>query len=106
MWLWGHEHRLAIYGKHAEVEGVVAHGRCLGHGGMPVELQAPKAGLPLRFHDERHYDNDENLTISFNGHANVILEGASMRINYVDLCGTVIFSEKWTSDDGTPRLAP
>jgi predicted phosphodiesterase len=104
IWIWGHEHRLAIYDKHEEIAGVCAYGRCLGHGGMPVEFQTPKAGLPLLFVDDRQYPNDENLTIGFNGHANVTLQGADMVIDYVDLHGTLVFSEQWISEDGTPRL--
>ena len=38
LWFWGHEHRMAIYGKERAGAGIEAYGRCLGHGGMPVEL--------------------------------------------------------------------
>ena len=106
LWLWGHEHRLAIYDLHAEVEGVAAYGRCLGHGGMPVEFRDPKPGLPLLFHDQRRYPNDENLEIGFNGHANVTVEGALLRIDYVDVKGALVFSEQWVNDDGSPRRIP
>jgi hypothetical protein len=105
LWLWGHEHRLAIYDLHAEVDGVPAYGRCLGHGGMPVEFQNPKRGLPLLFYDQRRYQNDEDLNIGFNGHANVTVEAASLKIDYVDLKGNLVFSEHWACDNGVPRRA-
>ena len=42
LWFWGHEHRLAGYDVHGT--GLLkSYGRCVGHGGMPVEL-----GMPIR----------------------------------------------------------
>jgi len=38
IWLWGHEHRLAIYEKYQTGSGITAYGRCIGHGGMPIDL--------------------------------------------------------------------
>lgn len=38
LWFWGHEHRPAMYEEHAVPGGVRAFGRCIGHGGMPVDL--------------------------------------------------------------------
>ena len=37
LWFWGHEHRLAFYGAGAVKGGITAIGRCIGHGGMPLE---------------------------------------------------------------------
>jgi hypothetical protein len=39
-WFWGHEHRCAFY----EQQNHVQHGRCIGHGGVPV--LAPPGPLP------------------------------------------------------------
>src|SRR2546428_13703901 len=33
LWFWGHEHRLAIYGRHGAAGGDRAYRRCLGNGG-------------------------------------------------------------------------
>lgn len=41
-WFWGHEHRCAAYGPQDQVR----HGRCLGHGGIPVH-QWRKGSDPL-----------------------------------------------------------
>ncbi len=38
IWLWGHEHRLAIYGCYQVANGIKAFGRCIGNGGMPCDL--------------------------------------------------------------------
>jgi hypothetical protein len=101
IWFWGHEHRLALYDKHAEPGGVEAYGRCLGHGGMPIELQKPGSTVPLQFFDARPYPNDEGLSIGYNGHADVTLAGNTMRIDYVDVAGSVVVSESWVTDHGT-----
>jgi Calcineurin-like phosphoesterase len=103
LWFWGHEHRLATYNEFGVIDGIRAIGRCIGHGGMPVDL--PPA-MPLhsectvKFIDERQYPNDENLTIGFNGFARLSLQGNRMIIQYVDLYGSVIYSEGWTVDRG------
>jgi hypothetical protein len=81
--------------------GVTAHGRCIGHGGMPVEL--PKSVLhdfAAEFVDMRIYPNDENLAIGFNGFAKMTLSGNRLSLDYVDLKGTLVFSEVWTADRG------
>jgi hypothetical protein len=101
LWLWGHEHRLVIYREAAMEGGVTAHGRCIGHGGMPVEL--PKSVLhdfAAEFVDMRIYPNDENLAIGFNGFAKMTLSGNRLSLDYVDLKGTLVFSEVWTADRG------
>ena len=49
VWFWGHEHRCAFYGPRDHV----AHGRCIGHSGVPVlapSVAAPK-GIMYEFGD-------------------------------------------------------
>jgi hypothetical protein len=102
LWLWGHEHRLAIYEEAAMAGGVAAYGRCIGHGGMPVD-PPPKIALhdfAVEFVDERLYPNDENLTVGYNGFAKMILRDDRLTLDYVDVRGTRVFSETWTVDQG------
>ena len=105
LWLWGHEHRLAIYEEAAMPGGVTAFGRCIGHGGMPVDLPpaAPLHDYAVEFVDARVYPNDENLKVGFNGFAEMTLRGDALTLDYVDLKGTRVFHEVWTVDKG--RLA-
>lgn len=103
LWFWGHEHRLAIYKEFDKPGGLHTFGRCIGHGGMPVDLPPRQAVHPeydVEFTDERLYANDENLTIGFNGFARLAFEGALLNVQYVDLHGTVVFSESWAAERG------
>ena len=103
LWFWGHEHRMAIYEEYGVRGGARAFGRCIGHGGMPVDLPPAKpkhAQCVVEFTDRRHYANDENLTIGFNGFAKMSLNDNRATIQYVDVHGATIFSESWVCEDG------
>jgi hypothetical protein len=108
LWFWGHEHRLGVYEESSLPDGIRAFGRCIGHGGMPVDLSPPTPRHPehrLEFVDDRVYPNDENLKIGFNGFARLTLRGSRLAVDYVDLHGSVVFTEAWDSSDGTLRRA-
>lgn len=102
LWLWGHEHRLAIYREYGIENGLRAFGRCIGHGGMPVELptEVRHPECPLEFVDDRRYPNDEGLDIGFNGFARITLESNRLLAEYVDLRGETVFSETWECERG------
>jgi len=103
LWFWGHEHRVAIYEKYTVSGGIPAFGRCIGHGGMPVDLPParPKhAQCIVEFTDDRPYPNDENLTIGFNGYAELTLKDNQATVGYVDVHGKRIFSEVWVVNNG------
>ena len=102
LWLWGHEHRLAIYEEAKMEGGVTAFGRCIGHGGMPVDLppKIPLHDFAVEFVDDRLYPNDENLVVGYNGFAKMTLRDDRMTLDYVDVRGTRVFSETWTVDQG------
>ena len=93
---------MAIYEEAKMEGGVTAYGRCIGHGGMPVDLppKAPLHDFAVEFVDERLYPNDENLVVGYNGFAKMILREECMTLDYVDLRGTRVFSETWTVDRG------
>jgi hypothetical protein len=104
LWFWGHEHRMAIYREHGVEGGIRAFGRCIGHGGMPVDLPPTTPRTPkqeeciVEFTDTRPYPNDENLTVGFNGYAQMLLRGNQATINYVDVHGAIVFSESWVTE--------
>jgi hypothetical protein len=100
IWFWGHEHKLAIYDKYAVAGGIPCHGRCIGHGGMPVERGTLPDIEECRWlaWDNRYYDNDEEINAGYNGYVNLVLEGPSMEVEYRDLYGELLFTEKWRVD--------
>jgi calcineurin-like phosphoesterase family protein len=102
LWFWGHEHRMVIYREYGLRGGIRAFGRCIGHGGMPVELpfKTKHRRCPVEFSDRRHYRNDENLHIGYNGFARLTLHGNRLIADYVDVHGAVVFSETWAVADG------
>jgi hypothetical protein len=103
LWFWGHEHRMTIYHEFTVPGGISAFGRCIGHGGMPVDLPFSPPKHPecvVEFADDRLYNNDENLKIGLNGFAELSLQRNRMTARYVDVKGAVIFSEAWVAEDG------
>jgi hypothetical protein len=105
IWFWGHEHKLAIYDRYNVRDGIVCHGRCIGHGGMPVERgKEPDLECPWLAWDNRRYDNGEKIDAGFNGHANLRLDGPKMHVEYRDLNDTLLFTEDWSVDLSSGEL--
>lgn len=103
LWFWGHEHRMAIYDEFGVAGSMRAFGRCIGHGGMPIELPPADPAhkeCTVEFVDNRVYPNDENLVISFNGFARMALNRDNLKVEYVDVHGKVIFAEAWAVQGG------
>ena len=110
LWFWGHEHRLAIYPMFRSGRGIAAFGRCIGHGGMPVDLPPSRAINPdcaVEFLDHRKYPNNEGLNVGYNGFARLTFRRETLAVDYVDLEGTVLFQESWSvgGDGGLQRTA-
>ena len=105
IWFWGHEHKLAIYDRHSVPGGIEAYGRCIGHGGMPVERgKQPDLDCPWLAWDDRRYDNGEDIDVGFNGHVNLSLDGPGIHIEYPDLNCAVLFTEDWRVNVETGEL--
>ncbi|HEV2576129.1 MAG TPA: metallophosphoesterase [Acidobacteriaceae bacterium] len=101
LWLWGHEHRLAVYDLHAppDTPALSCFGRCIGHGGMPVEKTPPKfKEVPLRFYDSRNdYPIGNGDTAGWNGYANLTISGPHLTIDYLDIEKRRLYTETFTS---------
>ncbi len=72
LWFWGHEHRLAGYGSfQTHPKGPVIRGRCIGHGGMPIEdIHMPiKRERNLVFHDRRVAGSVDDTEVGYCGFA-------------------------------------
>jgi len=102
LWLWGHEHWLTVYKPATLESGLPVMGRCIGHGGMPCELpkKAPNPQFEFEFHDDRIYSGEPGLGVGYNGFALLKLDGADLRIDYIDLEGTLNYWEAWQSTGG------
>jgi hypothetical protein len=100
VWFWGHEHRFALYDHFQIKGGIDAYGRCLGHGGMPVDRgHAPDVtDCKCIFYDNRRYDNDEHIDVGYNGFAALQFDGPKLCVNYYDLQDTLLLTEEWTTD--------
>jgi Calcineurin-like phosphoesterase len=97
LWIWGHEHRWAVYDKHSE-GSLMAYGRCIGHGGMPVELKTPDTSkAPLQYFDERVYVTDGDTKIGMNGFLNLQIAGNIVTLDYRDLTNHSILIETFTA---------
>lgn len=111
IWLWGHEHKLSLYARHKLEGGVTCYGRCMGNGGMPVELDAKhfevdpdkSSFLKLVAYDHRASGEEENYNFGYNGYACLRLEEEKLTISYYDI-QQLLFSETWqAANDGTIR---
>lgn len=101
LWFWGHEHRLAGYDLRGE-GSLQAFGRCVGHGAMPLEPTAPRAGRTTpQFYDARPGE----CNFGVNGHVNLAFSGPTLTASYLDLDGAPILRETWSKDaSGAVRL--
>jgi hypothetical protein len=100
LWYWGHEHKLAIYDKFRVQDGIDNYGRCIGHGGMPVERGRPPDIKDCRWlaWDNRRYPNDENVDVGYNGYCNLSLNGPALHVAYYDLNQSLLLTEDWHVD--------
>ena len=110
LWFWGHEHRLAIYGKYAEKRGIEAFGRCIGHGGMPIQSIGKKPRKRrarkrrLVIYDARFNRKAGKIRVGFNGFVNLTLQGEQLLVDYRDIQDRSLLTEKWAVDLSTGTL--
>ncbi len=113
VWLWGHEHRLAVYYKFLGPDHhLTAYARCLGHGGMPVEMPSPAYPDGERAQRVEYWDGLTTVhpnrfrrlaggtLVGTNGFAELTLRGASLSIDYLDAGGTPVLQENFTPGGG------
>ena len=102
LWFWGHEHRFAIYGKFGIPDGIQAYGRCIGHGGFPVNQGQPvrNVNAPLVLHDDREYRVVEGTALGYNGSANLTFQGNKLTVDYRDVRNRPLVEESWESRNG------
>ena len=105
LWLWGHEHKFSVFEKAQVAGGITAYGRCIGHGGMPVELQSDEFMLnpktsgysKLVMVDERERVNLPGCRLGFNGYVMLNVDDDKLEIAYHDVNGKIL-AENWVAD--------
>ena len=105
VWLWGHEHRLGVYEGLETAEGMRVHGRCVGHGGMPIDVVEPDlSGPKLIFHDPRSHPLGDGTSVGENGWVELRLEGESLVLEYRDVDDASLFTEEFKPGAGGKLL--
>ena len=108
LWMWGHEHRFAGYGPVAAGGGAVIRGRCIGHGGMPIELAEPPKNpqqTNLVFYDDRLDGELSEIVrepVGYCGFAALHLDGPDLTIDYIDENNVLVLREAWNSAGTAP----
>lgn len=113
LWFWGHEHRLALYGANQLNQEHRVFGRCIGHGGMPVEIAAEPSAGQLRnlvLYDCRERKRiDGKYPVGYNGYAVLTFAGPKLTIGYYDdnenndlKQQRKVLEEVWTAEAGGP----
>jgi hypothetical protein len=109
LWFWGNEHRMAIYGLTAVERGIAAYGRCLGHGGMPINIRAkPRINpqrSPLVLYDDRQCRRVSGTPVGYNGYVNLTFRGRRLAIEYRDIRegDNRVLTESWEVHNGILR---
>ncbi len=100
LWLWGHEHRFAAYAPLSYRGLPPVRARCIGHGGMPIEVKAQvKRDRHLVCYDKRPDTNkSSDETIGYCGYARLRLSGAKLSIEYRDEDDELMLAEDWSRD--------
>ena len=105
VWLWGHEHKFSVFEKAQVKNGITAYGRCIGHGGMPIELntksfkrlKSAHGDTKLVMVDTRVKKGTLSYPIGYNGYVVLLLKNEQLEIGYYDEEGK-LFSETWAAD--------
>lgn len=107
IWLWGHDHRLVVYNQGRNGKGPLAYGRCLGHGGLPVEIQMPDPAdaSKIRYYDRRVRKVLKGHALGYNGFALLSLSNEKLTVAYRDLEDTCVLTEQWKVDMQNGQLA-
>ena len=102
LWFWGHEHRFAAYAPRSVNGSPPIRARCIGHGGMPIELgeKPSRSDRGLVCLDDRKATELDGKPIGFCGYSLLRFAGPELVIEYVDENGLKLLEEKWSQAGG------
>jgi hypothetical protein len=112
LWFCGHEHALALYGQNSFGAKLNGFTRCIGNGGMPVEIghlvpKSPEADHPanrgLVLYDRRTRNViGGNIPLGHNGFALLRLRRENLHVDYYDDAAgsnkNLVLTEQWVVD--------
>nr|WP_295933484.1 metallophosphoesterase [uncultured Dyadobacter sp.] len=106
IWLWGHDHRMVVYRLDRNGKGPMAYGRCIGHGGLPVDLRMPDQGElhKIDYYDRRLRTEIKGHALGYNGFVRLILKDRRLIAEYRDLEDNCILEERWDIDTTNGQL--
>jgi len=109
LWFWGHEHRMALYDQFTVPGGIPTFGRCIGHGGMPVECGKKPANAGVGdckciLYDDRVYD--QSINAGYNGYVTLTFNGPLLVVDYFDLNDKLLVAEEWSVGNAGALLGP
>jgi hypothetical protein len=106
VWFWGHDHRMVIYHKVKNSKGPEAYGRCIGHGGLPVEIQLPDPHdmSKIAYYDRRIRKVLKKRPLGFNGFVRLMMKDNALTAEYRDIDDNCIFKETWVLDKANGQL--
>ncbi|NIR52750.1 hypothetical protein GWO43_29440 [candidate division KSB1 bacterium] len=112
LWFWGHEHVFAAYGlteevtdaKSKTITGIPVYARCIGHGGMPAQIERLEEKLEDRqkqgrvrdliLWDKRRFRKVNGTTLGYNGFVDLQFNGDRLLASYHDNT-KVLLEEEW-----------
>ncbi len=108
VWLYGHEHRLTVYNPQVIANSLRVYPRCIGHGGMPVELTTlSQPDSRILYYDPRKHpidDQDADTFVGYNGHIELLFAGTQLKIEYHDIVSNDILLTETFTPNGTGAL--
>ncbi len=108
IWFWGHDHRMVVYNAARNGEGPLAYGRCIGHGGLPVETRMPEQTEDLakiHLYDRRIRTTIKKHQLGFNGFVTLNMHNEVLVAEYHDLNDLLILREQWVINKENGQLA-
>jgi len=108
VWFWGHDHRLVGYQMGQNKSELQAYGRCIGHGGMPVETKMPVQDediSKMSFYDRRIRTQIKRHDLGYNGFVLLQIDGDKLTATYRDLEDTKVLEETWRVNLNDGKLA-
>lgn len=101
VWFWGHDHRLIAYQLDEKTYKPGVYGRCIGHGGMPVETTLPEKQSDtdkILFYDQRIRQQIGRFKVGYNGFVTLQIAEDRLTATYTDLEDTKVLEEEWVVD--------